>query len=98
MSATVGVGTMLEMEDLHVHLGESHILQGLSFAVLEGGVTALLGRNGAGKTTTIRAILGLVGRAGSIRLQGQELARLPTHAIVRLGVGYVPEDARSSRS
>jgi branched-chain amino acid transport system ATP-binding protein len=55
-------------------------------------VTALLGRNGAGKTTTIKAILGLVGRSGSIRLAERELARMPTHQIVRLGVGYVPEE------
>jgi branched-chain amino acid transport system ATP-binding protein len=84
--------TLLEVEDLHVHLGESHILQGVSFKVPAGGVMALLGRNGAGKTTTIKAILGLVGRSGSIRLSERELARMPTHQIVRLGVGYVPEE------
>jgi branched-chain amino acid transport system ATP-binding protein len=83
---------LLEVDDLHVHLGESHILQGVSFKVPAGGVTALLGRNGAGKTTTIKAILGLAGRTGSIRLAGRELARMPTHQIVRLGVGYVPEE------
>jgi branched-chain amino acid transport system ATP-binding protein len=83
---------LLEVDDLHVHLGESHILQGVSFKVPAGGVTALLGRNGAGKTTTIKAILGLVGRTGSIRLADRELSRMPTHQIVRLGVGYVPEE------
>ena len=55
-------------------------------------MTALLGRNGVGKTTTVRAILGLVGRRGSVRLDGDELTRLPTHRIVRRRVGYVPED------
>ncbi len=80
------------MHDLHVHLGESHVLQGVSFEVPEGGVTALLGRNGVGKTTTLRAMLGLVGRRGSVTLRGEELTRLPTHAIVRRGIGYVPED------
>jgi branched-chain amino acid transport system ATP-binding protein len=84
--------TLVEVDDLHVHLGESHILQGVSFTVPAGGVTALLGRNGAGKTTTIKAILGLVGRSGSIRLSGRELVRMSTHEIVRLGVGYVPEE------
>ena len=92
MSTPTATGTLLEVEDLHVHLGESHILQGLSFNVPAGGVMALLGRNGAGKTTTIKAILGLVGRSGSIRLSDRELARMPTHQIVRLGVGYVPEE------
>ena len=92
MSAPTTIRTLLEVEDLHVHLGESHILQGVSFKVPAGGVTALLGRNGAGKTTTIKAILGLVGRSGSIRLLERELTRMPTHQIVRLGVGYVPEE------
>ena len=92
MSTPTATSTLLEVEDLHVHLGESHILQGVSFNVPAGGVMALLGRNGAGKTTTIKAILGLVGRSGSIRLSDRELARMPTHQIVRLGVGYVPEE------
>src|SRR5918994_2589295 len=83
---------LLEVRDLHVHLGESHVLQGVSFDVEEGGVTALLGRNGVGKTTTMRALLGLVPRSGSVTLAGEELTRLRTHAIVRRGIGYVPED------
>ncbi len=83
---------LLSVEDMHVHLGQSHVLQGVSFDVPEGGVTALLGRNGVGKTTTLRAILGLVGRRGSVRLDDTELTTLPTHRIVRRSVGYVPED------
>ena len=83
---------LISVDDLHVHLGESHVLQGVSFDVPEGGVTALLGRNGVGKTTTLRAMMGLVPRRGSVRLAGDELTRRPTHAIVRRGVGYVPED------
>jgi len=75
-----------------VHLGQSHILQGVSFDVPEGGVTALLGRNGVGKTTTLRAILGLVDRRGSVQLDDDELAGMSTHRIVRHSVGYVPED------
>lgn len=85
--------TALSVYDLHVHLGESHVLQGISFDVPAGGVTALLGRNGVGKTTTIRAVLGLVPRSrGSVTLLGDDVTRLSTHAVVRRGVGYVPED------
>ena len=86
------MASLLSVRDLHVHLGESHVLQGIEFDVAEGGVTALLGRNGVGKTTTLRALIGLVDRRGSVVLDGEEIVRAPTHAIVRRGVGYVPED------
>jgi branched-chain amino acid transport system ATP-binding protein len=83
----------LAVRDLHVHLGQSHILQGISFDVPTGGVTALLGRNGVGKTTTLRALMGLVPRSrGEVSLGGSDVTRLPTHTVVRRGVGYVPED------
>jgi branched-chain amino acid transport system ATP-binding protein len=87
-----GQQPLLAVRDLHVYLGQSHVLQGVSFDVPEGGVTALLGRNGVGKTTTLRAILGLVGRRGSVQLGDDELTGLPTHKIVRRSIGYVPED------
>jgi branched-chain amino acid transport system ATP-binding protein len=83
---------LLSVVDLHVHLGQSHVLQGVSFDVADGGVTALLGRNGVGKTTTIRAILGLVGRQGRIVYGGDEIQSLATHKIVQREIGYVPED------
>jgi branched-chain amino acid transport system ATP-binding protein len=90
--SAVAAKTLLSVSDLHVYLGQSHVLQGVSFDVPEGGVTALLGRNGVGKTTTLRAILGLVDRRGSVRLGDTELAGMATHRIVRRSVGYVPED------
>jgi branched-chain amino acid transport system ATP-binding protein len=86
------VSALLSVSDLHVYLGESHILQGIDFDVSEGGVTALLGRNGVGKTTTLRALMGLVDRRGRITLTGEDVTATPTHKIVRRGVGYVPED------
>jgi branched-chain amino acid transport system ATP-binding protein len=83
---------VLSVHDLHVYLGESHVLQGISFDVTEGGVTALLGRNGVGKTTTLRALMGLVDRRGTIEFDGNDIHQVPTYKIVRRGVGYVPED------
>ena len=91
MSA-VATKSLLAVRDLHVYLGQSHVLQGVTFDVPEGGVTALLGRNGVGKTTTLRAILGLVERRGSVRLDDEELTGMSTHRIVRRSIGYVPED------
>ena len=92
MAVAEATQTLLEVSDLHVFLGQSHVLQGVSFTVRDGGVTALLGRNGVGKTTTLRAILGLVGRRGTVRFDGDDLTSLATHRIVRRRVGYVPED------
>jgi branched-chain amino acid transport system ATP-binding protein len=83
---------VLRLRDVHVHLGRSHVLQGVDLDVARGGVTGLLGRNGVGKTTTVKAVLGLVPRRGSVLLDGEETASRPTPAIVRRGVGYVPED------
>ncbi len=82
----------LEASDLHVTIAGSHVLQGVSIEVPEGGVTALLGRNGVGKTTTLRALLGLVESTGAISVLGTDVRAWSTHRIVRLGVGYVPED------
>jgi branched-chain amino acid transport system ATP-binding protein len=59
---------LLSVRDLNVYLGPSHVLQGISFDVPRGGVTALLGRNGVGKTTTIRSLMGLVRPRGSVVL------------------------------
>jgi branched-chain amino acid transport system ATP-binding protein len=83
---------LLAVTDLHVFLGESHVLQGISFDVPEGGVTALLGRNGVGKTTTIRALLGLTSRRGAVSFDGVDISHAPTYRIVRRAIGYVPED------
>jgi branched-chain amino acid transport system ATP-binding protein len=83
---------LLDVRDLNVYFGESHILQGVSFGVRRGGITGLLGRNGVGKTTTLRGILGLVPRTGSVTFDSEQTVRLGTHEIVRRGVAYVPED------
>nr|WP_239096425.1 ABC transporter ATP-binding protein [Streptomyces sp. SID11385] len=77
---------------MRVLIGGRHILHGVDLDVAPSGVTALLGRNGAGKTTTVRGALGLVPRTGSVVFDGAETAGLATHALVRRGIGYAPED------
>jgi branched-chain amino acid transport system ATP-binding protein len=84
---------LLEVKGLEAWYGESHILHGMEFSVGTGELVTLLGRNGAGRTTTLRALLGLVDRrAGSVRLGGQEVTRMPPHRIARRGIGYCPEE------
>ena len=83
---------MLEVSRIDTFYGLGHILHGLSLAVGEGEVVALLGRNGAGKTTTLRSITGLTPpRKGAIRYKGRDLARLDTHRISQMGIALVPE-------
>ncbi|WP_374448963.1 ABC transporter ATP-binding protein [Stella sp.] len=84
---------LLAVSDLHAFYGESHALHGMTLDIREGEVVTLLGRNGAGKTTTIKSIMGVMGRrSGSIRYRGQELIRLPSNAIARLGIAWCPEE------
>ncbi|MDR7400434.1 MAG: ABC transporter ATP-binding protein [Armatimonadota bacterium] len=83
---------MLELEGVRAGYGGADVLAGVHLRVSEGQVVALLGRNGAGKTTTLRAISGLIRvRAGSVRLGGERIDRLPPEAIVRRGLAHVPE-------
>jgi branched-chain amino acid transport system ATP-binding protein len=84
---------MLRVTDLHAFYGESHILHGMDFGVSRGELVTLLGRNGSGRTTTLKAILGLTGRrTGSVMVNGHETVEMPPHQIVRLGLGYCPEE------
>lgn len=83
---------ILVVEDLHAHRGEAHVLRGVSFSIAPHRVTALLGRNGAGKTSTLMSMMGLIPGRGRVRLHGQDVLGIPTHELVRKGVGYVPED------
>lgn len=86
---------MLELTGVNSFYGKAHILRDLSFSISAGEVVSLLGRNGAGKTTTVKSIMQLVRPAtGSVLFQGQELTRLPTHRVAKLGIGYVPEERR----
>jgi len=88
-------GAGLAVHNLSAYYGRARALFDVSLDVRPGEAVALLGRNGAGKSTTFRAILGLLKtRNGDLHFAGHDLARLPTHAIVRLGLGYVPEDRR----
>jgi branched-chain amino acid transport system ATP-binding protein len=83
---------MLRVDDLEAGYGPIRALDGVSFEVERGSITAVLGANGAGKTTLLRTLSGLVrARAGRIRLDGRGIGGLPVERIVRLGMAHVPE-------
>lgn len=86
------MSNILTVRNLYGRIEGQQVVEDVSFDVPDTGVTALLGRNGVGKTSTIKSILGLFDRSGEVTLAGRRVDRLPTHKIVQLGVGYVPED------
>lgn len=84
---------MLKINDLHTHIEQYHILQGINIEVPVGNVTVILGRNGAGKTTTIRSIMGFYPKVkGDILFKDQSILKQPPYVIAKQGIGYVPED------
>ncbi len=82
---------MLVIDNLHAYYGKSHILHGVSMHVRAGEIVALLGRNGTGRSTAVKAVMGMVERAGSVNFKGEEIAGLKTFEIAHKGLGYVPE-------
>ena len=86
---------MLEVRELGVAINAVQILRGVTLAVPDGAMIGLIGRNGAGKTTLMKAVMGLLRAArGAVQFDGGDLLAQPTHARVRLGIGYMPEDRR----
>ena len=86
---------MLEVNDINVYYGSIHAIKGVSFEVNEGEIISLIGANGAGKTTTLHTISGLLkSTTGSVSFMGQNLAHVPAHKIVSLGLAQVPEGRR----
>jgi branched-chain amino acid transport system ATP-binding protein len=86
---------MLEVSKLTKRFGGLVAVKDLSFSIRPGEILGLIGPNGSGKSTAMKAILGVEPpSAGSIKLDGIELAGLPAHKIARLGVGLVFQHSR----
>jgi branched-chain amino acid transport system ATP-binding protein len=84
---------LLALEALDAGYDGSAVVRDLSLHVNAGEVVALLGPNGAGKTTTLSTIAGLLPPiAGAVRLEGADVAGVPTHKLARRGVSLVPEN------
>jgi branched-chain amino acid transport system ATP-binding protein len=72
-----------------------HALRGVSLEVKKGQIACLIGANGAGKSSTLMAVSGLLRpNAGRIVFEGDDLAEVPSHAIVERGISQVPEGRR----
>jgi len=84
---------LISLEGVHTYYGASHVLHGVDLHLERGQCISLMGRNGMGKTTTLKTIMGLVRpRQGRVMINGRDAAPLPTHAVARGGIAYVPEE------
>lgn len=83
---------LLQIEDLRVHYGGVHALDGVSISVQKGEVVTVIGANGAGKSSLLNAIIGLVpGQATTLRYGGNNIHGMSPEALVRQGITLVPE-------
>lgn len=85
---------LLEIKNIETYYDKVKVLNGISFEVEEGKITAILGNNGAGKSTTLNSIMGLIDdqpEKGTINFAGKNIQLKDTEKIVALGIAYVPE-------
>lgn len=83
---------MLQVSELNVYYGESHILRDVDLNVFPGKMVCVIGRNGVGKTTMLKTIMGLLKpRSGNIYFSGEAIAPYTPDKRARMGIGYVPQ-------
>ena len=83
---------MLEALDIRASYGRIPALNGVSLAVAAGEAIGILGHNGMGKSTLLKTLMGYLPlTGGSIRFDGADIGREPTHRRARLGLAYVPQ-------
>jgi branched-chain amino acid transport system ATP-binding protein len=86
---------LLALDRVNSFYGPVQVHFDLSIAVPAGEIVCLLGGNASGKSTTMKTILGLMKpRSGDVWFAGQKITGLPTPAIIRRGIGSVPEARR----
>jgi len=83
---------MLNVNNLHVHYGAIHALQGVGFHLEEGEIVALIGSNGAGKSTLLNTISGILpATEGEVQYLDEVITNTPPQDIVKKGIIQVPE-------
>ncbi|MGD9982704.1 MAG: urea ABC transporter ATP-binding subunit UrtE [Porticoccaceae bacterium] len=82
----------IEVRDFTVSYGESEVVHQVNLSAAQGEIVAVMGRNGMGKSTLFKALIGILPtKSGSLKVSGEELGDLPSHARVRRGLAYVPQ-------
>ncbi len=86
---------MLEVRGLAKHFGGVRAVDGIDFAIRPGEIFGLIGPNGSGKSTTVNLVCGLYEpTAGQILFEGQDIARVPTHKRLALGLARTFQNIR----
>ena len=86
---------MLHLETVHTFYGNIEALKGVSVDVEQGQIVTIIGSNGAGKSTLLMTICGSPKAArGRVMFEGQDISRLATYDIVKLGISQSPEGRR----
>lgn len=86
---------LLDIKNLDLFIGRTHILRNISLGIAEGDIVCLLGRNGAGKSSIIKSIIGLYpAKSEALQFRGRDLSKASTRERVLAGIGYSPDDAR----
>jgi len=86
---------MLDISKVETFYGNIQALRGVDIKVNEGEIVALIGSNGAGKSTLLMTVSGVNKAAtGEIVFDNKNIANLPPHDIVNLGISQVPEGRR----
>lgn len=90
--STTSAQPLLQVSDLNVYYGESHILRNVDLTIHEGKMVCLIGRNGVGKTTFLKTVIGLLQqRSGTIHYQDGQFTTQPPYKRARAGIGYVSQ-------
>jgi urea transport system ATP-binding protein len=88
----VSASPIYSVSGLDVTYGDSQVIHEAAFDLAPGETVAIMGRNGMGKTTLLKSLIGMIGaKRGSMKLEGRELAGLPSYERVAAGLGFVPQ-------
>jgi len=83
---------VLNVNQLNVYYGESHVVRNISFDVAKGETVAIMGRNGMGKSTLLKSLIGILPtRGGKVTIDGRDVTGTPTYERVAAGMGFVPQ-------
>jgi len=86
--------SLLVLSNVSASYGASQALFGVNLRIERGEVVALMGRNGMGKSTTVKCICRMLAAQGSLIFDSNDISKLPSHKVARLGIGLVPEGRR----